>query len=452
MTRIAPLIPLLACALLTRPALGQSPDAPVSPPPPAPAPPLTDPFPVSPEKVLATAPPTAFTPDGEIRAMWVVRDSMTSRAKIRNAVALAKKYNFNTLFVQVRGRGDAFYNSVYEPRSEELRGTPDDFDPLAVAVEEGHAAGLEVHAWMNTFLVWHKSRAPYSPRHVINAHPDWLVRDKQGRVQRTESRDCEGAFLDPALPAVREYIRAVFADVANRYGVDGLHMDYVRYPASRFSYGNEDLRLFRDWLAPRLTAGEIYAADAKVRTGSRLAWCYLHPREWDQWRRENVTATVRGVSEAVHAAKPDTILSAAVFPGYGVAYNDKGQAWRDWLNTGLLDAACPMSYNRSTQVAARQIREAIAACPGKPIIAGVGAWQVPSQSAVAKGQAYRGLGAAGINFFSYDGMTHDGRSERYLQSVGRGLFASRSVPRNWRRVKPMPILPKTEGTPADVQP
>jgi uncharacterized lipoprotein YddW (UPF0748 family) len=376
---------------------------------------------------------------------------MRSRAKIRNAVALAKKHGFNTLFVQVRGRGDAFYNSQYEPRSEELAGTPYDFDPLAVAVEEGHKAGLEVHAWLNTFFVWHKSRAPWSSRHVMNAHPEWLVRNKQNQIQRTESKDCEGSFLNPAIPEVRQYLRNVFMDVATNYGVDGVHMDYVRLPANRFSFGDADMRLFREWLAPRLTPDEIAYADAKVANGSRMAWYYLHPKEWAEWRRGNVTSAVLDISTAVHAARPELIVSAAVFPNYRVARDDKGQSWRDWLNNGFIDAACPMSYNQSTQLATSQIREAVLACPGKPIIAGVGAWQMPSASAVAKGKAYRNVGAAGINFFSYDGMTRNGRSENYLHSVGRGLFGSRSAPRNWRRGKPIPA-PKPEGVPADVQP
>ena len=400
-------------------------------------------YPVSPEETAAVAPPAAFTLDGEVRAMWVVRDSMTSPQKIRNAVALAKKYGFNTLFVQVRGRGDAFYDSRYEPRSEELNESPADFDPLAVAVEEAHKSGLEIHAWMNTCLVWHKARAPYSSKHVLNAHPEWMVRTKDNRLQRTQTEDCEGAFLNTALPEVRDYLRDVFADVATRYDVDGIHLDYVRFPANRFSFGDTDMRLFRAWLAPRLTEREIAYADAKVAKGSRLAWHYLHTKEWEEWRRESITATVRGISEAVHAAKPQAIVSAAVFPNYTVAYEDKGQAWRDWLNTGLLDAACPMSYNRSTALVASQIREAVKACPGKPIIAGVGAWQVPSGSAVAKGMAFRSLGAAGINFFSYDGMTRDGRSEKYLNSVGRGLFSSRSAPRNWRRGQPV-VAPKPQ--------
>lgn len=410
---------------------------------------------------LAAAPrpaaPAAFTPDGEVRAMWVVRDSMTTPQKIRNAVALAKKYGFNTLFVQVRGRGDAFYHSQYEPRSEELMSAPADFDPLAVAVAEGHRAGLEVHAWMDTFLVWHKARMPYSSSHVLNRHPEWVVRDRSGRVQHTESNDCEGAFLDPGLPEVRDYLRDVFADVAAHYAVDGVHLDYVRYPAERFSFSKTDMRLFREWLAPQLDTNQIAFADTKA-AHNPLAWYYLYPSQWRDWRRSNVSATVRGIAAAMRAAHPGVLVSAAVFPNYNVAYNDKGQSWRDWLHTDLLDAACPMSYNRSTQVVAAQIREAVLACPGKPIIAGVGAWQVPSESAIAKGKAYRALGAAGINFFSYDGMTRDGRTERYLQSLNRGLFASRSAPRNWRRgaaapsAALVPLVPPTEVPHGNVQP
>src|SRR4051812_25399003 len=60
----------------------------------------------------------------EVRGMWVVRTSITTPASIARVVSLAKAHNFNTLFVQVRGRGDAFYNSTLEPRSEELAGEP----------------------------------------------------------------------------------------------------------------------------------------------------------------------------------------------------------------------------------------------------------------------------------------------------------------------------------------
>jgi uncharacterized lipoprotein YddW (UPF0748 family) len=364
--------------------------------------------------------------------MWVVRDSMTSPQKIRNVVALAKKHRFNTLFVQVRGRGDAFYDSRFEPRSEELAGQPLDFDPLAVAVAEGHNAGLEVHAWMNTFLVWHKSRLPYSSRHIVNQHRDWLVQDKSGNVSLTPKPDCEGAFLDPALPSVREYTKNVFLDVATRYEVDGIHFDYVRFPSERYSFSRADLLAFRAWMIPQVSQNDLEFADAKTRS-NRLAWFHLYPKQWKAWRQSVVTETIQGIAQAAHQAKPQLIVSAAVFPNYEVASLDKGQAWHDWLQSGVIDAACPMSYNRSSDLVGKQIRDAVASSGGRPIIGGVGAWQMPAASAIAKGKLYREIGAGGINFFSYDGMTRYGRSEAYLSKISGTLFTTPALPPDWRR-------------------
>jgi uncharacterized lipoprotein YddW (UPF0748 family) len=373
--------------------------------------------------------------------MWVVRDSMTSPEKVRNVVALAKRYGFNTLFVQVRGRGDAFYNSQYEPRAEELAGQAADFDPLALVVSEGHRAGLEVHAWMNTFFVWHRPRRPWSSEHVVNQHPEWLVQDMQGHTTMTEQSDCEGAFLDPALPEVRDYTRKVFLDVATHYAVDGIHFDYVRFPSDRFSFADRDLGLFRDWLTPQISAADAAYADSRL-DGSRLAWYYLFPEQWRIWRESVVTATVKSIADEVHRVRPGMIVSAAVFPNYRVASRDKGQDWHRWLAMGALDAACPMAYNRSTTLVGAQIRDAVAASAGKPIVGGIGAWQMSAGSAIAKAQLYRALGAGGINFFSYDGMTRDGQSDAYLAKVAAYVFDSPTLPPDWRR--PAPAAPDTQ--------
>jgi uncharacterized lipoprotein YddW (UPF0748 family) len=370
---------------------------------------------------------------GEIRAMWVVRDAMTSPERIRNTVALAKKHRFNTLFVQVRGRGDAFYDSRFEPRAEVLSGQPLSFDPLALIVDEGHRAGLQVHAWLNTFFVWHQKRRPYSALHVVNRHPEWLVRDKQNRWALTERKDCEGAFLDPSFPGVREHTRDVFLDVATRYAVDGIHFDYVRFPNEDYSFSDEALARFRESLLPTLTPEAARFADARRAAGSRLAWYHLHRAEWRAWRRGLVTQTVREIADAARALRPGLIVSAAVFPDYSVASDDKGQAWREWLQAGILDAACPMTYNRSTPLVARQIRDAVAAAGGRPIIAGVGAWQMPAASSIAKVRAYRAVGASGMNFFSYNGMTREGRTDAYLAKLTRELFPTPVATPNWRR-------------------
>ena len=156
-----------------------------------------------------------------------------------------QKYHLNAIFVQVRGRGDAWYNSPYEPRAEMLAGQPKEFDPLEQMVREGHAAGLQVHAWMNTFLTWSGARAPVSPQHLWNAHRDWFACDRKGHCSPRGNDQCEGAFLQPSNPAVQQHLLHVYTDVATRYDVDGIHFDYCRYANSDYDFSSSTLNRFR---------------------------------------------------------------------------------------------------------------------------------------------------------------------------------------------------------------
>lgn len=117
----------------------------------------------------------------EARAIWVVRWDLASPESIKQAVKYAKDNNFNVLVVQVRGRGDAFYKSNFEPRTEYLDEQPLDFDPLALYVEEGHKAGLQIHAWLNTHYTWGSGDPPKSPDHIVNKHPEWLMRTSENK-------------------------------------------------------------------------------------------------------------------------------------------------------------------------------------------------------------------------------------------------------------------------------
>jgi uncharacterized lipoprotein YddW (UPF0748 family) len=86
----------------------------------------------------ADAKADAVTP--EVRALWVVRTSITSPEAIEKVVSDAKRAGINTLIVQVRGRGDAYYRSRWEPRSDALKEQPTSFDPLAEVLRQAHGA------------------------------------------------------------------------------------------------------------------------------------------------------------------------------------------------------------------------------------------------------------------------------------------------------------------------
>src|SRR5262249_14273698 len=118
---------------------------------------------------------TPETAPTEIRALWVVRTTMVSPESVRGMVARAKENGFTDLIVQVRGRGEAYYTSRIEPRSEDLSRQPASFDPLALTIDEAHRVGIKVHAWINIYLVANIESLPRSKEHLIYKHPEWVM-------------------------------------------------------------------------------------------------------------------------------------------------------------------------------------------------------------------------------------------------------------------------------------
>src|SRR5690606_16902094 len=101
----------------------------------------------------------------DVRGLWVLRSSLTTPGKIDELVRTAVDGGYNTLLVQVRGRGDAYYQSAVDPRSDDLAGQPASFDPLQRVIERAQASGLKVHAWFNVNLVSGAAGLPRSRTH-----------------------------------------------------------------------------------------------------------------------------------------------------------------------------------------------------------------------------------------------------------------------------------------------
>src|SRR4051812_46587218 len=109
----------------------------------------------------------------ETRALWVQRGSLATRESIGALVKAARDHGFNTLLVQVRGRGDAYYLGGVEPRAPELLRQPDGFDPLATVLESGHAAGLRLHPRVNVKPVSSAAGPPAARGNGNHTHPPW---------------------------------------------------------------------------------------------------------------------------------------------------------------------------------------------------------------------------------------------------------------------------------------
>ena len=205
-----------------------------------------------------TAPPEPASPTPEARALWVSRFEYGSATDIDSIVARAARTNFNVIFFQVRGAGDAFYHSDLEPCAVALCGSLGNgrpsWDPLAVAVGAAHARGLQLHAWINALSGWSAGGATScsllqpspagSPLHMLIAHPDWRVVDASQSAQPCPDAPNEYLYVSPGILAVRAHLARVAADIARRYSVDGIHLDRIRYPGPAWSHDTTSRRVF----------------------------------------------------------------------------------------------------------------------------------------------------------------------------------------------------------------
>ncbi len=295
----------------------------------------------------------------EFRATWVITweyinsSLSTDQNKTRLVKILDdhKKANMNAVLWQCRQSGTAYYPSSFEPWGYYAGNQDPGYDPLALAVEEAHQRGLELHAWFNVFQT--SSTYPGAPAKI---HPEWICRDQSG-IPMTES-----ISISPGLAEVREYTIKVAMEIVRKYDIDGLHLDYVRWN----EYTNSPLskKLAKIAETEQQFDGAIseeQIADLNENKSGRYLYDYLHPfsggvptgfSSWEEWWRWSVTEFVRVLHDSIQSVKPWVRLSAAVlgkynwdyWQGYGTVYQDAAL----WFNEGYVDQLTPMHYHWTT--------------------------------------------------------------------------------------------------------
>lgn len=252
-----------------------------------------------------------------IRAVWLTTaygldwphsGISSSKAELECLLDDLKKLNINTVMFQCRIRGDVVYNSAIEPRN----GVFDcfNYDPLAFAIEECHKRGMECHAWMVCI--------PVGSDLAVKKHGKNSIVNKQKKLVVHNKGNW---FLDPSKSGTAEYLADLASEIVRKYDIDGIHLDYIRYP--------DDYKNFpsKYWASRKDAASE---------------------------RRDNISKIVCRISEKVRSIDNDIKISCAVIGKYRStlrfsskgwdAYDCLGQDVETWIKNGYVDVVYPMTY------------------------------------------------------------------------------------------------------------
>ena len=289
------------------------------------------------------------------RYLWVIRDVLKSKRSIDDMVNFAIEKNINHLFVQVRGRGDSFYESQFTSRSQLL--SEGEFDPLAYLLDTANGKGISIHAWVNVYILWSSKSLPNDERHILHMQQQWLDTTEEWPVDVGKKLDMvgvnnnEGLFLSPNHPDVNGYLIKVFRELITNYDIDGLHLDYIRYQEAE--YGRNPYAIARFKSESGNDPGPWFLEMERSTIASpRLI---ANMKRWNNFKRKAVTSLVKDTRALVNEVRPDCIISAAVKPNLYIARERYFQEWNVWLAAGYLDWVVPMNYSSKKREFARNI-------------------------------------------------------------------------------------------------
>lgn len=170
----------------------------------------------------------------ELRGVWIATvfnldiglhtSEAQYKALYQSKLDTAEEFNMNTIFFQVRGHLDAFYESEHAPWSRYLagsEGTDPGWNVVEWLIEETHSRGMEFHAWFNPYRLigsGEPNLENLDDKNFAKQNPDLLL--KSG----------EATILNPGEPAVRQHVRDVIEEFVHLYpNVDGIHFDDYFY-------------------------------------------------------------------------------------------------------------------------------------------------------------------------------------------------------------------------------
>lgn len=254
--------------------------------------------------------------EGEFRGIWDHSGQGLYPGDWHRTCALLRRSGFTAIFPNMLSAAYAHYESEVLPPSSTFAAHGDQIGAVVLAAKQ---ARLEVHVWK---VCWRG----------LGASPGWHAEMAQAGRLQVDALGSATDWLCPSHPDNVEQEKMSVLEVCTRYNVDGVHLDYIRYPEAGGCFCERCRALFEEDIRSSSTNWPTEAVNGRLAEAFR------------RWRADRMTAYVGMLRGEMKRTAPSCQLSAAVFGHYETAYGAVGQDWHRWLAEGSLDFVCPMNY------------------------------------------------------------------------------------------------------------
>ena len=351
--------------------------------------------------LYGAVPASAEEAENPMRALWL-RPKQTTKAQVETVVQKIADAGINTIFLETVYDGYTIFPVEYDATYQ--RPMFNGFDVLQAYIDACHSRGIQLHCWVESFFIGMEYVDAGGP--VYKAHKSWLLTDNNGNNWE-DTMYGKMYFLNPARPECRNWIVNLYKILVENYDIDGIQLDYVRYPQKTSSV---------DWGYDEYTINKFIEEKGfdptDAAAGSYEAQAFV------AFKQQQVTKFVKACATELKAINPDLILSLSVYPFYQDGKDLFMQSAELWMSQGYGDLVVPMAYyeNQINSITSNTIK--VAGGSEKNVVIGLSAqngFTVDSLSRQANTVLNNGVGVA---FFEYESFFDGG----YADSLKTGAL------------------------------
>ena len=278
-------------------------------------------------------------------SIWVERHHIYTKSSIDSLIFYAFENNIKDIYLQVRSRDDALYKSKLVTFNHNV---DENLDPLEYALILGDLLNIEIHAWINTYLIWTSPDLPLDEEHILFKYPKWI-----DNTYQNNNLD-NSVYLSPSHPKVNLHLYDIVKELINEYPMlAGIHFDYIRHKDNNYGFNDEAISEFQKqhFFNPKHVIENYTELGLnKVETDSLM-------NLWSTFNQENITKLLKHIRNFINSTNSKILLSAAVKPNPFEAKNRWSQDWVKWINDGILDFIIPMNYTIDEEIFIDNIRK-----------------------------------------------------------------------------------------------